>query len=222
MTANEEAGAPSVNVTLDRATVATELGKDEVVTLSLTSVDSFTGDVSIAPSLVDGAGAALTTGGLTVTGPTSVTLSANESATAMYTVNIPTDATATQMSANLQLDLTSSVGNESLTSAFTIAPTYSITYASGLRANVVAHPLAGMRFSIKRGAKISFHNADQVAHITHGDGPFPHEPIIVGGIPGGTYVIDTALLPASQIGLIGSVGCHTHGTRTSAQVTLVE
>jgi hypothetical protein len=214
---------PSVDATVDRATVPTELGKSEVVTLSLTSVGSFAGNVTVAPSLVDGTGAALTTGGLTVTGPATVALTANGTANAMYTVKIPTDATGTQLTADLKLDVTSPAGTKSYTSAFTISPIYSITYAAGLAANVGAHPLTALKFSVKVGAKISLHNADGGEHITHGDGPFPHESTTqgVGGVAGNTYVIDTSKISADQIGKTGNIGCHTHTSATYAKVTLV-
>jgi hypothetical protein len=207
---------PSVNMTMDRATVATELGKDEIVTLTLTSVNSFVGNVTVTPLLVDGTGAALKTGGLTVTGPTSVALTANGTQSAMYTVKIPTDATATQMTADLKLDVVSPAGTKSYTSAFTIAPTYSITYAAGLAANIPMHPLTKLKVKIKKGAKISLHNADTDVHRTHGDGGFAHEPD-GGGQPGGTYVLDTSQL---AVGTTGAVGCHTHDAQTYAAVTI--
>ncbi|HEX3478302.1 MAG TPA: hypothetical protein VHT91_24950 [Kofleriaceae bacterium] len=211
---------PGVNVTTDRATVTTELGKAEVVTLTFTSVNSFTGSVTVTPSLVDGTGVALTTGGLTVAGPTSVSVAASAPASAMYTVTIPTDATATQMTADLKLDVASSAGTKSVTSAFTIAPTYSLTYAAGLAANLAMHPLTGLKVSLKKGAKISLHNADTIVHVTHGDGGFKHEDIPTGGQPGATYVIDTSQL---AVGTMGQVGCHSHSgnnNETYATVTI--
>jgi hypothetical protein len=211
---------PSVNVAMDRMTVATELGKDEVVTLSLTSVNSFAGNVTVTPSLVDGAGAALTTGGLTVTGPTSVALTANGTTSAMYTVKISTDATATQMTADLKLDVASPGGTKSYTSAFTIAAIYSVTNAAGLAANIAMHPMTGKKVSLKKGAKISVHNADTVVHITHGDGGFPHETTgPTGGLPNNTYTIDTTPL---AVGTTGQVGCHSHNSPTYATVTIVQ
>lgn len=211
---------PGVNVTMDRATVNTELGKDEVVTLTFTSTNSFAGNVTVASSLVDGAGAALTTGGLTVAGPASVPLTANGTATAMYTVTIPTDATATQMTADLKLDVTSPSGTKAYTSAFTIAPNYTVTYAAGLAANIAMHPMTGKKISLKKGAKISLHNADTVTHITHGDGGFPHETTgPTGGLPNNTYTIDTTPL---AVGTTGQVGCHSHNSPTYATVTIVQ
>lgn len=207
---------PGVNVTMDRATVATELGKTEVVTLTFTSVNAFTGNVTVTPSLVDGTGAVLTTGGLKVTGPTSVSVATSTPASAMYTVTIPTDATATAMNADLEVNVTSPAGTKSYTSAFMISPNYTITYAAGLAANIAMHPLTGQKFKIKKGAKISLHNADTAVHRTHGDGGFMHEPD-GGGQPGGTYVIDTSQL---AVGTMGSVGCHTHDAQTYATVTI--
>ncbi|HEX3766694.1 MAG TPA: hypothetical protein VHW23_48720 [Kofleriaceae bacterium] len=204
---------------MDRATVSTELGKEEVVTLTFSSVNSFAGNVTVAPSLTDGTGAALTAGGLTVAGPTSVALTANGTASEMYTVTIPTDATATQMSANLKLDVASSAGTKSYTSAFTIAPVYTITYAAGLAANTAMHPMTKEKISLKKGAKISLHNADTTVHVTHGDGGFKHEDIPTGGQPNGTYVIDTSAL---AVNTSGSVGCHSHGNATYATVTIVQ
>jgi hypothetical protein len=209
---------PSVNVTMDRATVSTELGKEEVVTLTFSSVNSFTGNVTVAPSLTDSAGATLTTGGLSVAGPTTVALAANGTASEMYTVTIPTDATATAMTANLKIDVTASGSTKSYTSAFSISPVYSVTYAAGLAANTAMHPMTKLKISLKKGAKISLHNADTVVHVTHGDSGFKHEDIPTGGQPGGTYVIDTSALAA---GTMGSVGCHSHNTPTYATVTIV-
>jgi hypothetical protein len=208
---------PNVNVTMDRMTVATELGKSEVVTLNLSSTGSFTGDVTVAPALVDGAGAALTAGGLTVTGPASITLAANGTTTAMYTVKIPTNATATQMLANLKLDVSSSLGSKSFTSAFTIAPNLTLDYGQGLGANVPMHPLTGKAFTVKRGAKLVFHNSDTAAHRTHGPGNL-HEPA-GGGQAGGTYVMDTTTFPDTTT-QPEQVGCHTHDTPTYAKVTV--
>jgi hypothetical protein len=141
----------------------------------------------------------------------------------MYTVKIPTDATGTQMSANLKLDVSSSLGSKSFTSAFTIAPIYSVTYAAGLAGNTQAHPMAALKISLKKGTKISLHNADTAVHITHGDGAFgnQHEDTTPGkgGLAGGSYVIDTSQV---AVGASGRIGCHTHNDPTYATVTVVQ
>lgn len=187
--------------------------------LSLTSVGGFAGVVTVTPSLLDGAGAALTAGGLTVTGQPMVTLAANGTANAMYTVKVPTNATATQISATLKLSVASTAGSKDYSSTFTIEPVFTVTYAAGLAGNVATHPGRLQTFSVKQGAKIAVHNADTTAHITHGDGGFPHETTDVtkGGLPNNTYTIDTSKI---AVGSKGSVGCHTHGSATYATVTV--
>jgi hypothetical protein len=136
---------------------------------------------------------------------------------AMYTVKIPTDATAAQMTAGLKLDVAAPGGTKSFTSALTIAPNYTVTYAAGLAGNNAMHPLTKLNISVKKGAKISLHNADTTVHVTHGDGGFKHEDINTGGTANGTYVIDTSAL---AVGTTGQVGCHTHGTATYATVKI--
>src|SRR3569833_115710 len=111
------------------------------------------------------------------------------------------------MLANLKLDVSSSVGSKSFTSAFTIAPNYTITYPAGVGATVAMHSVLKGTISIKKGAKISLHNADTTAHRTHADPGNLHEPA-GGGQPGGTYVIDTSGLTVGATGV--DVGCHSH------------
>jgi hypothetical protein len=196
--------------------VATELGKTEIVTLTLTSGGSFAGDVTVTPSLVDSAGTALADG-ITVTGQATVALTANNTATAMYSVKIPTNATGADLTATIKLDVSSSAGTKQLTAALNVAAVYNVTYAAGLAGNVATHPMRAQTFSVKKGAKISLHNADAAVHITHADGPFPHETTsATGGLSGNTYTIDTSKLT----GTTGNIGCHSHGSATYAKVTI--
>jgi hypothetical protein len=207
---------PSVTAEVDKSTVATELGKTEIITLTLTSGGSFAGDVTVTPSLVDSAGAALTDG-ITVTGQPTVTMTADGTTTAMYTVKVPTNATGADLTANVNFDVTSTAGSKQLTTALTIAAVYTVTYAAGLAGDVTTHPLRAKTFSVKKGAKISLHNADTAVHITHGDGAFPHETQgATGGLANGTYVLDTSKLNGTS----GNIGCHSHGTATYAKVTI--
>jgi hypothetical protein len=215
-TGSDPIPTPTVTAAIDKSTVTTELGKTELVTLTLTSGGSFAGDVTVAMALVDGAGAALTNG-ITVTGMPAVALTANNTATAMYSVKIPTNATGADMAATLKLDVSSSAGSNQFTTALNVAAVYNVTYAAGLAGDVTTHPLRAQTFKVKKGAKISLHNADAAIHITHGDGAFPHETqSATGGLANGTYTIDTAALN----GTTGNIGCHSHGTATYAKVTI--
>jgi hypothetical protein len=184
--------------------------------LTLTSGGSFAGDVTVTPSLVDSAGTALADG-ITVAGQPTVALTADNTATAMYTIKIPTNATGTDLTATVKLDVSSSAGTKQLTAALNVAAVYNVTYAAGLAGNVATHPMRAQTISVKKGAKISLHNADAAVHITHADGPFPHETTsATGGLSGNTYTIDTSKLT----GTTGNIGCHSHGSATYAKVTI--
>lgn len=208
---------PRVDATIDKMAIATELGKQEVVTVTLTSVGAFAGDVSITASAVDSTGAALT-GGIAVTGQPTVALTANGTATAMYTVKIPSNATGADLTGMLKFNVTSPAGSKELDSTLNVAAVYTVTYTAGLGANVATHPERAQNITVKKGAKVAYHNADSVVHITHGDGAFPHETTgATGGLPNNTYVVQTANLAS---GASGSLGCHTHGSSTYAKFTV--
>jgi hypothetical protein len=198
-----------VTVSLDRTAVATELGKKEIVSVTVTSVDGFTGDVDVAPSVLDSAGAAIP--GITVEGDATVTLAAGATKTAMYTVTVPTNATGTVLSGTVKFDVTSAAGAKELSTTLSVAPVLTVDYAAGLAGNTAAHPFAKQTISVKKGATIRLHNADTAVHITHGQ-TFPHETTgATGGLAGNTYEVTTANIDAGKTGVLG---CHSHGNTT--------
>ncbi len=209
---------PRVTATVDKMTVATELGKTETFTLTLTSVDGFTGDVAVASSLVDAAGAAVPR--VTVAGPASITLAANAMAPAQYIVTIPSDATGTALAATLKLDVTAPSGPTNLTSTINIAPIYTYTLAAATGATINNHPATNKAITIRRGTRLRMMNTDTVEHITHGGGGLTHETITPGvtGQPGATYEVNTTGIAP---GAGKTFGCHTHGDMTYATVNLL-
>lgn len=216
----EQSSTPKLNVTVDKTTVGSELGKEETITLNLQSQGGFSGDVTIAASLADGTGAAITT--MSVAGPTTVTVGADVTSTAQFKVTIPTDATGTALAANLKLDVTSSLGAANVTSIVNVMPIYTIDIAAGTGAQDPMHPLAGKTFTVRRGAKLRMVNDDTVEHISHGGGGIPHEPGTPGagtnGLPGATYQVDTTpLAPGGG----RTFGCHSHGDPTYANITII-
>jgi cysteine-rich repeat protein len=215
----EQSSTPKLNVTVDKPTIGTELGKTETITLNLQSQGGFTGDVTIAMSIVDGANAPITS--LTATGPTTVTVAADVTTTAQYVVTIPSDATGTALAANLKLDVTSSLGTANGASAINVTPIFSINIAAGTGAQDPMHPLTGKTFTVRRGTKLRMINTDTVEHISHGGGGIPHEPGQPGagtnGQPGATYEVDTTpIAPGGG----RTFGCHTHGAATYANITI--
>lgn len=200
---------PRITASLDKSSIATELGKTEVVVLTLTSVDGFAGTVSVAVAALDGSSAPLS--GLIVEGPATVTLAADQMATATYELDVSSNATGTSVSGSLKLDLSSSVGSESLTATLAVEPNYTIAYAAGTGATVDKHPvLSGSQpknVTVKRGAVIRYVNDDTVQHDTHGGGIFDHQGN-GGGQPGTTYEQRTI---GAAPGSTGDLGCHDHG-----------
>lgn len=207
---------PRVTSMVDKTTVATELGKVETVTVALASENGFAGDVTLDARLVDAADIALP--GVSLEGPTTVSLAANGTATAEYKLTIPTNASGSDLTGNLKIDLTSSAGNASLSTAVTIAAVYTIDYPAGTGMVATDHPNAGLQnIVVKRGAILRFKNDDNITHIIHGDGVFPHEDTGNGGKPGRTYDIETiAMAPGSD----GNLGCHSHGNASYARYVI--
>jgi hypothetical protein len=207
---------PRVASTIDKATVTSGLGKDETVTLTLTSQGDFAGPVTIAASLVNAQGQSLAP--VTVQGPASVTLSAGQSMPATYTISIPSNASSGDFTGILKLALSSSAGTEELTSSLSIAATYTFDIPDGTGTATENHPSTGKTISLKRGAQISVHNSDSIKHVTHGTG-LAHE-ADAGGQPGGTYTVSTTAIAPGTSGVL--IGCHLHGGNGTYATVKVE
>jgi cysteine-rich repeat protein len=204
-----------LDVIADKTTLSSELGKTQTLSLTLTSANGFAGDVTIAPSAVDSAMAALP--GVTVTGPSALTLTAGGTSTATYTVKVASNATGTELSGMVKLDVTSTAGNQTIVSTLSIAPVFTVTYANATAATVAMHPIQSgsvtKNITVRRGTRIRYTNADTVRHVTHGSGIFPHENTTTGGTPGATYELSTL---AAAPGSTGQLGCHESGHGGSA------
>jgi cysteine-rich repeat protein len=87
--ANESA-VPRVQVAMDKTTLPTDLYVDNEINLTLTAMNGFAGDVTLAASVVDGTGAAIT-GWTTELSATTVTLAADGTGTAKLKVRVPGD-----------------------------------------------------------------------------------------------------------------------------------
>ena len=208
-----------MEASIDKTTVSTELAKTETVTVTLTSVNGYAGDVMLAATLKDATDAPLSN--VNLTGPTSVTLAADGTATAAYMIQVPTDATGSVMTGTLRVAVTSSGGNKDFSSAVTVNNIYTVDYPAGTGGTPANHPNAGMNITIRRGTILRFPNHDTIDHIIHGDNQkgFQHENQSLGvdGLPGRTYDMPTIAIPP---GTTGTVGCHTHGTASYGNYTV--
>lgn len=208
---------PRVTAALDKTTLSTENGKTETFTVNVTSENGWAGDVTLTKSLVDAANNAIP--GITVDGPASVTVAANGTGSATYTITIPTNATGSVIEGSFKLAVTSSLGSSDLSSAVTINNFYTVMYANGTGVTATDHPMAGQTINLRRGTILKWPNNDTITHIIHGGGSYSgeHEDQTAGGAPGRTYDVPTIGYAPGTTGLFG---CHTHGAASYATFTL--
>lgn len=88
-----ESAVPRVQVSMDKTTLPTDLYVDNEINLTLTSMNGFAGDVTLAASVVDGTGTAIT-GWVSELSATTVTLAADGTGSAKLKVRVPGDTAA--------------------------------------------------------------------------------------------------------------------------------
>jgi hypothetical protein len=189
---------PKITASVDKATVATELGKTESVVLTINSVNGFTGPVSLTPSVMDGTTAV---SGWTITAePATIDLAADASATVTLSVKVPTDTAS--LAPTVKLDLASTAPAVSVESAFAVTNQVTITIPAGAGTGALhpGLPAANAPIRLLMGAKVVFHNGDTISHQIHANGGIPHEPNALA--PGSDYTVT----PSDN----ATWYCHTH------------
>lgn len=207
----ENLAMPRLNATLDTPTLTTENGRVETVTLTLTSVDGFTGTINVAPAFVDMAGAPVPN--VEVTGPTSITVAADDVVPSQFLITLPSNTTGSALSAKLKLTL-SGAATDALEASVNVDNILTITNDANTGAGAATHPLTNKTIVVKRGTRVRIKNTDTMDHVTHGDGAWDHENTAAGA-PGGMYEVDTI---GSPPGSSGTLGCHTHGAATYGEL----
>jgi cysteine-rich repeat protein len=189
---------PRVTSSVDRQTIATELGKTEEITLTLQSVDGFTGPLGITAVVdygVDPDGAWITA----VDRP-SVTLAADATEIVTIRVAVPTDTAG--LTGSVNIDVTGAPEALTQSAAVTVANQYVLVIPAGTGANIPHANVGPINLRLRAGAKLIFSNQDTIAHRIHGPGgSFPHEEA-GGGQPGGAYEVS----PTQN----ATWYCHTH------------
>lgn len=199
---------PRLDATVDKTTVMTELGKTEMITVTLSSMHGFTGSVPVTPSVLDGATAVT---GWTVTAtPATVDLGAGGTATVTLAVKIPTDSTA--LAPELKVDL-GGTSPTTVSSAFNVANKVTIEIGAGTGTGI---PHAGLPLNqplrIRAGTMVVFHNGDTIQHVIHASGGINHENT-GAGMPGSSYMVT----PTGD----ATWYCHDHeGTTQSRAINL--
>ncbi len=118
---------PRVAVVVDKPTVTTDLIAENSVTVTVSSVDGFTGNVNLAASMVDSASAPITDWVASVT-PAVVTVPEGGSATAVVAFSIPGDTAA--MTGTLKLAATGGPTQIDTTVSITANPVATITFTT--------------------------------------------------------------------------------------------
>src|SRR5688572_14770490 len=161
---------PRLDATVDKTTVMSELGKTENLTITLHSMDGFSGSVPVSAAVMD-AGSAVT--GWTVTPtPASVDIAPGGTATVTLAVKIPTDSAALQP--QIKVDLGGSAPM-TVSSAFNVTKKLTITIPAGTGTGA---PHAGFptgQLRILAGTQLVFTNSDTIQHVIHADGGINHQ-----------------------------------------------
>jgi hypothetical protein len=201
---------PRITASVDKQTVTTELGKTESLVLTINSVDGFTGSVAIASAVLDGT--TPVTGWTVTAEPPTVDLVDGASAQVQLSVKIPTD-TASLLPA-LKLDMTSSAPAISAESAFAVTNQLTIDFpaGSGTGSLHAGLPSQSQTIRIRRGAKVIFHNADNISHQVHANGGIQHEGSALAA--GSDYVVT----PNDN----ATWYCHLHENPINRPILIVE
>jgi hypothetical protein len=165
---------PRLEVSIDKPTLATELMTTNMLTVTLTSADGFSGPVALTATVVDAQGQPLDAWPVTLSA-SSLNVGANSTASSVATVIIPSENRG--LAGTVKIEATSSAGTQSVTSAVTALN--QITFGVTLNNGQCEYPTAGDT-NITFGTMIRFLNKanDNITiHVDDG-GPYgvPHQP----------------------------------------------
>lgn len=166
-----------VDITVDKATMATELKTANVVAVTVKGSNGFSGNVALAASVVDATGATLDWT-VSLSQP-SVNLAANGTATVMATVNIPTKTAG--LAGMLKISSTSAAKTGTTTASSAITAANQITWAVKVDAatgkcvypadaGTAANPVV-----IAQGTKVRFFNSGTADLVIHSGGVISHQ-----------------------------------------------
>ncbi|HEY4178911.1 MAG TPA: hypothetical protein VGM90_18820 [Kofleriaceae bacterium] len=168
-------GAPAaLKVTTDNAAVNTELGTASMLTFNVQPTN-FTGPATLTATVVDGTGAALT-GWTVALSTTSVNMTGNTAIPVVATLTIPSQ-NAGFLAASVKVDVTSSLGTTTATSAITALNQVSVEVKENAANGDCVLP-GPTTINVKLGTKIRIVNkftTDKI--VIHSDNStiIPHE-----------------------------------------------
>ena len=153
---------PTLTAAVDKPTFNTQLLTTNMVTMTLQAGGGFSGQVNLAPSVVDVQGNVLA--GWTVQlDKTLVDVAADGTATAVATVKIPSDTRAA--TGKIRIDATSSLGASRVESTVTVAK--QISFPVTLNGTACVYPTYGVgTIRLLPGTKLRFENKDATQNVT--------------------------------------------------------
>jgi hypothetical protein len=169
----------NVSMTVDQTTVSTALGMTTMLTYTAASMNGYTGTITVTPTVADAGGTAIT--GWTLTpDQTSVALTAGGTATIKLTAAVPTNEA--ELAPVVTMAFSDGTTSSKVTSDFTVANILTITLDAVGTGVHATWPLKNDPIHILKGATVTFHNGDVIAHEIHSGGGIKHES---GPLPAG-------------------------------------
>jgi len=201
----ESVSTPHATLSVDKASVTSDLGVDEVITITATSADGFAGDVALTLAVTDGTTAI--TDWSTMLAANTLTVPAGGSATTTLKLSAMGDASALTGSIKVSGDHDAT----DATVAVTFNPLLRITFnddGNGACAYSIAHNNPGAAWNLKVGRQISIVNGAATLGMTvHTDATvtgFPHE-------TGKTAAGDAYTKTVTTAGETSTFYCHNPG-----------
>jgi plastocyanin len=152
---------PKLAVSVDKATIATELMTTNLITVSARGSDGFSGPVTLDASVVDGAGAAMAGWTVAWSSPT-INVPLNGVATSVATLSIPSENKG--LAGTMKINASSSLGMQPAVAISAIAATNQVTFPMKLANGQCTYP-AGTQ-NIKVGTKVRWVNMETTGNIT--------------------------------------------------------
>ena len=203
-TCTVEVAVPRLDVLIDKPTISTELRTTHMVTVTLGAAGGFAGPVSLAATVVDGAGVAIPGWTVALDKP-SIDVPANGGGTAIATVTVP--STNKGLTGTVKIDVTAAgVPAKQVTTAVTALN--QITIPMTLSGGQCVYPAAGT-VPVTVGTKVRWLNkaaANLTIHIGGNTNGFAHQPD-PGSAPNAAYEQTVTGTPGGPI----TWYCHAPG-----------
>jgi hypothetical protein len=195
-----------LSVTVDKATIDTELMTTHTINVALQGTGGFAGDVSLTASVVDAAGTAIPDWTVTLSTP-SVTLAANGTGAVTAELKIPSATLA--LSGKVKINATSTAANVEVNTAVTALNQVTFAVSQTGDPAQCAYPASGGNAAnpvvVLVNTKVRILNTGAKSVTIHGSGSIPHQSTAEAA----KLTTNTAYEPAigNRTGL-GSWYCH--------------